>query len=518
LSFPYTVVVSVVASTWKMASIQSGQNNTLASPREFGNLPEQKTPRMHNVFERQAGGTTQVAIAAAEPVSSGKPPELPHPSTVPRDPRCPQTRNSLWEREHDWTKADDSDNFAHRAGGEAGVISVAGHGRIKKQCNLTEIDFYTRLTEPMGASLAPKFCGHHTSNGKDWTHYVILEDLTLPYSKPAVLDIQLGQQHAGPGAPGCSEALGLRVNGVRLYTGEGLVHYSKEWGGKVTTTKFAEVLEDFLTDAVGTLRAEVAGVMVSALDKVEAWVSAQTGLRLLGTSLLVVYEGDTTVAEPTPACIKMIDFEHVELASENVADKGYLTGIRNLRWMLERLVAWCELQAAKEDTRAGRGALHEVRSQLREAQTKCSAAEKKAQALAPDKGLSASTYRVLHEDIAQDDVANAVTQQEDSVIAGFLKSVLCQHHINPGADAFVELLQWRTQPLVLDRCFVKDLFQKYGMNEAAVDDVLKWKETSDTRLRRLAYVVDVKLSATEVLPSYYDLLVKQDEIQQMLCE
>merc|ERR1719486_1110930 len=161
----------------------------------------------------------------------------------------------------------------------------------------------------------------------------------------------------------------------------------------------------------------------------------------------------------------MIDFEHVEYDGDAGCDDEYLSGIRNLRWMLERLVAWCELEAAKEDTRMGRHELHAARQQLRSAMAANSTAEQKAEALSPDRGLSASTYRVLHEDIAKEEIARAVMQQEDSVIAGFLKAVLAKHKINSGPDAFVELLQWKMQPIIMDRVFLKDLFQKYGICE-----------------------------------------------------
>jgi len=318
----------------------------------------------------------------------------------------------------------------------------------------------------------------------------------------------VGQEHVGGGEAGSAPALGLRINGMRQITAEGVLHRNKAWGETVTANRFAEVLEQFLTDDVPTLRSEVATAVVDFLNVVEGWVSCQTGLKLLGTSVMIVYEGDSTVASPLAPVVKMVDFEHVEASTDNSCDEGYLTGIRNLRWMLERVVAWGELQTAKAQTRAGQTDLHQARDALRAAVAKCGAAAKKAAALSPDRGLSASTSKVLHEDIMKEDVAKAVMQQEDSVIAGFLKAVLSRHRINAGPDAFVELLQWRTQPLIMDRVFVKDLLSKYGINDSVVDDLLKWKESSDTRLRDLSYVYDVKLSAAPVLPSYYDLLVE----------
>jgi hypothetical protein len=280
-----------------MASVQAGLFNPLGSPREFGSPHVTKSPRVVNVFEAgvnpvqvsSAVSTTDALPAQSSPAGATAPPR------VPRDPKSPQTQKALWEPLHDWTQLDDSDVFPHLAGGELGVISRAGHGRIKKKSNRTEIDFYTKLSEPDMISLAPKFCGSHISNGNDWTHFVILEDLTAPFSKPSVLDLQIGQEHVGDGDPGTAKALGLRINGMRRHTNEGISHYDKTWGGQVQAATFANELEEFLTDASKNLRAEVAGTVVSFLDQLEPWVAAQTTLELIGSSLLIVYEGDTTV-------------------------------------------------------------------------------------------------------------------------------------------------------------------------------------------------------------------------------
>ena len=144
-------------------------------------------------------------------------------------------------------------------------------------------------------SLAPQFCGSHLTDGKDWSHCVILEDLCAGFSKPNILDLQVGQRHVGSCEAGSATTLGLRMNGTRRHTVDGPVHRNKEWSNTLTTHKFPEELENFLTDSSGTLRAEVAGTVLQFLDQLEPWVMSQTGIQLLGTSLLVVYEGDVTV-------------------------------------------------------------------------------------------------------------------------------------------------------------------------------------------------------------------------------
>jgi len=124
----------------------------------------------------------------------------------------------------------------------------------RKKSNLTEIEFYTTLSEPgMPSAFAPKFCGSHMSDGSDWSHYVILEDLTASFSKPAVLDVQIGQQHVGSGAEGSAPSLGLRINGMLQPKDQGPLHHDKSWGGTVTAEDFAPMLEEFLTDSSETL-------------------------------------------------------------------------------------------------------------------------------------------------------------------------------------------------------------------------------------------------------------------------
>jgi len=99
------------------------------------------------------------------------------------------------------------------------------------------------------AGFAPKYAGTHRSDGSDWSHYILLEDLTGSFSKPAILDIQIGEEHVGSESAGSAPVLGLRINGMRQPTGKGDLHHDKAWGGTVQAEDFAAMLEEFLTDA-----------------------------------------------------------------------------------------------------------------------------------------------------------------------------------------------------------------------------------------------------------------------------
>ena len=250
------------------------------------------------------------------------------------------------------------------------------------------------------------------------------------------------------------------------------------------------------------------------VDKLEPWVAQNKGLALKGSSIVIMYEGDTTVKEAAPPVVKIIDFMHVSVNSSGKADESYLNGVRILRWHLERLVAWGALESAKEDTLTGMRELRIAKKQLKTAASKCSSAAEACLNASPTKGQY--TSGLPHEDIIKEEVSSSVMMSEDNVIASFLKAVLAKHKINPGEEAFVELLRWRFDPLIMDRLYLTDICERYGLNTAACDDILKWKETSDAQLRDMRYIYDVKLSGSDALPSYADLLTKQDGIQGYL--
>ena len=183
-------------------------------------------------------------------------------------------------------------------------------------------------------------------------------------------------------------------------------------------------------------------------------MSRQAGLSLVGSSVLILYEGDTTVVSrdddlkpanvscsclDSPALcavklfwlsvtlllqesaaapvVKLIDFENVSMNSSGACDESYLTGVRNLRWNLERLVAWGALEAAKEEAMNGMRELRSARKQLKADATKCGAAQEQCIAAAPEKG-SQGGFTVAHEDIIKEEMATSVQEEEDNVIAG----------------------------------------------------------------------------------------------------
>jgi len=459
--------------------------------------------RMNNVFEvgkPAAARETQVATIGENP---------PLLNTL-APPTSPQTQASLWNPLHEYTNNDlESDYFQHAVGGEENTIKDAGFGRIKKRSNKTEAAFYKdlTLTHP---EMAPAWHGVHLSDGNAWSQFVVLEDLTAGYSKPQVLDVQIGPNHVGTEEAGSAPRVGLRLNGMQRHTADGKKERkSKKDGNQVTSNDWGHEIENFLTDETNTRRGDVARCVIEFIDKLTCWVGAQRGLRLLGSSILMVYEGDSTVAEPKAAQARIMDFEHVSQGSATVPDAKYLAAIQNLRWMLERFHSYDQLELFKTEQSVVMNELRQAEAQLKINSAHAAKMSQVAMSLAPKPSNPYAT-RLLYDDIRLEELNAAVTAEEDHTLAALLQAVLLKHGINAGEDAFVELLAWSITPLITDRTALKQLLNKYSFDDCSdlLDDLMKWKETESCVLRPSSAIVDCKLSAAAKLPQFKDLLLE----------
>jgi hypothetical protein len=284
---------------------------------------------------------------------------------------------------------------------------------------------------------------------------------------------------------------------------------SKKDGNNVTSSDWGQVIESFLTDETNTRRGDVARCVIEFIDRLTCWVEAQRGLRLLGSSVLMVFEGDSSVQQPQAAIARILDFEHVSQGSETVPDAKYLAAIQNLRWMLERFASYNQLELFKEEQNVVLNELQQAEAQLRINSEHAAKMAKVARSLAP-KTCNPYATRLLYDDIRQEELTQAVTAEEDNALAALLQAVLLKHGINAGEDAFVELLAWRVSPLITDRSALKQLLNKYAFDDHSdlLDDLMKWKETESAVLRPSSAIVDCKLSAAAKLPRFQDLLLE----------
>eukprot|EP00656_Telonema_subtile_P009117 TRINITY_DN14277_c0_g1_i2.p1 TRINITY_DN14277_c0_g1~~TRINITY_DN14277_c0_g1_i2.p1 ORF type:complete len:306 (-),score=95.94 TRINITY_DN14277_c0_g1_i2:79-996(-) len=294
---------------------------------------------------------------------------------------------------------------------------------------------------------------------------------------------------------------------MQTWTASGKHHMNKAAGGAVSSAQWGPTLEDYFRDETKTLRSDVARAAISFIDQLIAWVSAQPGMRLIGSSLFVVFEGDSTVGEPLAPVVKILDFEHAFAGSSPEPDKPYLNGITNLRWMMERFASYDTLQTFGAEAMLVKKDMESLAEKLRINSEHAKKMKELALSMAP-KASNQFANRLLYDDIRQEDVNKNVQVEQDNCLAALLQSVLVQHGINAGPEAFEELLLWKLEARITDKTHLRDVCQKYAFNDspALLDDLMKWKASDTAEIGEKRHIVEGGMSAARVLPSYKSLM------------
>eukprot|EP01031_Cornospumella_fuschlensis_P042209 gene42209-51544_t len=176
---------------------------------------------------------------------------------------------------------------------------------------------------------------------------MVLEDLTLGFNKPCVMDVKIGRQTFEPSASQPKkarelakyphqEALGFRITGFKVWDTREQQYRSlgKEFGRALQPEDVSRGLGLFFYDG-WEFRREVLQSCAEQVEGVAKAVHSQRRHCFYCSSLLVVYDGDSS----NQACrVRMIDFAHV-VAQEAEPDEGYVYGARalhgHLSWLLQ---------------------------------------------------------------------------------------------------------------------------------------------------------------------------------------
>lgn len=221
----------------------------------------------------------------------------------------------------------------------------------------------------------------HASRG-DTTPAIILQDLTLSYEQPCLMDVKIGRQTYEPTA-GIEKQqrelrkypyqyeIGFRITGLKVWdTVKRCYHtFAKPFGRSLAPEQVLLGLAVFFFDGT-RLRFDVLNSVVTRLQGMLAWMRTQSKCKFFCSSILIVYDGfhveeteqaikssdssgamDSTAADSTldsshspkkPICrASMIDFAHViwnDAGAEEV-DEGYVYGLSNL---IKNLQLLCE--------------------------------------------------------------------------------------------------------------------------------------------------------------------------------
>jgi len=244
-------------------------------------------------------------------------------------------------------KGKDGPKLENQVGGHAGAF-VKLSDRIMKNVSKNEYQFYTEFLPkiPELKPYAPIFYGTEARDGKN---YVILEDLTKPYTKPCILDVKMGITSVGEDAsPEKKEAMkkkdmgttthsiGIRITAMKVYqTASGQYEsFGKPWGKAVTDATMVESLQKFFHNGTH-LRRDLIAKFMEKLIPIQKFIESQSVYRYYSSSLLFLYDGDESGSKEVD--IRLIDFAHVHEIKDGGKDEGYIFGMKNLITHLQKI-------------------------------------------------------------------------------------------------------------------------------------------------------------------------------------
>ncbi|CAB05842.3 Kinase [Caenorhabditis elegans] len=212
---------------------------------------------------------------------------------------------------------------------------------LRKRVRMEDIEMLCKLTAD--------FYGIQTIfvDGQD-REFLAMEDVTIGYQRPAILDLKMGQVTYDPIAkPEKIEKerikyppqakMGMRILGYRIHRSDNQVEVrDKDWGKSFDETTVETGLREFFS---ARSEADLNQVLLEALDKlkiIKNFFETQRSLQFFASSLLFVFEADKEL--PINMRIVMIDFSHA-FASSGEPDNGYSLGIQNLEKFLNNIIS-----------------------------------------------------------------------------------------------------------------------------------------------------------------------------------
>lgn len=204
--------------------------------------------------------------------------------------------------------------------------------------------------------------------------YLLLHNITTHFSKPCVLDIKMGTKTFEPDAPeekkfreqnkySSQIDFGFRMIAMRIYDpsnaqagGDGYVYFPKQFGRSLGTRESVkEALLIFLGGGdlpkhIRAKRSTAIQRILSRLKMIKGWFKDNKVFAFYGSSILIIYEGDTVPNEADGveldmARAKMIDFGRIR--RQPGGDLGYLKGLRTLIILLEEILKESFLETSK---------------------------------------------------------------------------------------------------------------------------------------------------------------------------
>jgi inositol-polyphosphate multikinase len=212
---------------------------------------------------------------------------------------------------------------------------------VFKTIKPSELHFYEKKLKKL-SSLKPFIPDYQGVFIYEEIEYLKLENLTLNFNNPSILDCKIGRKTYEPSAPkekieretkkySHQMEIGFRFSGMKVFHQSSYEEYDRFFGRSVTPENVLDAWKLFLSSA----NKNIINKYLSQLRKIIEIFQQQKDFKFISTSLLFIHEKGNQEGEDQ-IDLRLIDFVHV-IDSDEI-DDDYLHGIKNIEKILEELV------------------------------------------------------------------------------------------------------------------------------------------------------------------------------------
>ncbi|XP_022145873.1 inositol polyphosphate multikinase alpha-like [Momordica charantia] len=203
------------------------------------------------------------------------------------------------------------------------------------------------------------------SDGSGLHPHLVLQDLVSSYVNPSIMDIKIGSRTWYPQASEdyiqrcfkkdretSSLALGFRLSGLQIHVSQKVGYWKPERRSlqNLSAEDVKLILKKYVSSNAPDSDADEPdcvfassvyggsnGVLAQLLE-LKTWFEDQTIYHFYSSSVLMVYDKETTLETKSNAAIKLVDFAHI-VESGGVIDHNFLGGLCSLIKLISEILS-----------------------------------------------------------------------------------------------------------------------------------------------------------------------------------